>query len=132
MCRRVEKVLLLPRPRCRAAGALVLLGEDLVQVDRAALQDLHRDFVALLIGAGQAVALVVQDKLQDGTQLRLDGPVLADAVPPVEVHLAHQVVLARARGEHLDDEVRRAVAAPTKSSLPGQSIIFSFFPFHST
>ena len=24
------------------------------------------------------------------------------------------------------------MAAPTKSSLPGQSIIFNFFPFHST
>lgn len=56
----------------RGQGTLFLLGEDLVQVDRAALQDLYRDFVALLIGAGQAVALVVQDVLQNGAQLRLD------------------------------------------------------------
>lgn len=68
-------------------GHLFYSEKILVQVDRAAFQDLHRDFVALLIGAGQAVALAVQDKLQDGAQLRLDGPVLADAVPPVEVIL---------------------------------------------
>ena len=38
---------------------------------------------------------------------------------------------------HLDVYKRQVtlsavMAAPTKSSLPGQSIIFSFFPFHST